>query len=86
MTTHPFHLDIIPGPFEFVWGLIAFGLTIGFWVLVVMLIVRLVKSSPGSAPRSSGLRVLEERYARGEITRDEFLERKAVLTGDGAAL
>jgi len=26
--------------------------------------------------RSSGLDVLEERYARGEINRDEYLEKK----------
>jgi uncharacterized membrane protein len=26
--------------------------------------------------------VLEERYARGEITREEFLERRAVLGDD----
>ncbi len=82
---HPFHLDILPGPFEFIWSLIAIALTVGFWVLVVMLLVRLVKSSARSAPRSSGLHVLEERYARGEITRDEFLERKAVLTGNSAS-
>jgi uncharacterized membrane protein len=25
------------------------------------------------------VRLLEERYARGEITREEFLERRAVL-------
>lgn len=33
-------------------------------------------------PRPSpGLAVLEERYARGEITRDEFLTRRADLVG-----
>lgn len=32
-----------------------------------------------NAPRSDALRILEERYARGEIERDEFLQRKADL-------
>jgi putative membrane protein len=31
--------------------------------------------------RSSALGVLEERYARGEINRDEYLEKKRDLTG-----
>ncbi len=31
--------------------------------------------------RSSGLDVLEERYARGEIGRDEYLEKKRDIAG-----
>jgi putative membrane protein len=34
-----------------------------------------------ASPRSSGLDVLEQRYARGEINRDEFLQKKADLVG-----
>ena len=37
-------------------------------------------SPPPSAPRSDALRIVEERYARGEIDRDEFLQRKADLS------
>jgi uncharacterized membrane protein len=57
-------------------------LLIGLFILIVAKLV-----APGSSSgrvTSPGLEVLEERYARGEITRDEFLERKAVLTGDSA--
>ncbi len=35
----------------------------------------------GKERRSSGLDVLEERYARDEINRDEFLEKKKDLIG-----
>ncbi len=31
--------------------------------------------------RSSGLDILEERYARGEINRDEFLQKKQEISG-----
>lgn len=55
-----------------------------FWVAVIFLAVRFIKGRdpvPHQA-RSAGLAVLEERYARGEITRDEFIERRAVLQGE----
>ncbi len=46
-----------------------------FWGLIVLGIVALVKwlsagSSPGSSKRP--LEILQERYARGEISRDEY--------------
>lgn len=34
-----------------------------------------------AAPRPEALRILEERYARGEIDREEFLARKKDLLG-----
>ncbi len=45
-----------------------------------------VRSSASSAPpfgsgSSRALQVLEERYARGEIQREEFLQRKQDLLG-----
>jgi putative membrane protein len=68
-----------PGPFGFVWGILMFVLWAGFWILVAVVIVNLVKR--GGGRRSSALDVLEERYARGEISQEEFMERKAVLRG-----
>ena len=35
----------------------------------------------GVERRSSALNVLEERYARGEINREEYLEKKRDITG-----
>jgi putative membrane protein len=59
------------------------------WVVILIAIVALVVwlvrslSGPGAhhvGPRgSSGLDVLDDRYARGEINRDEYLEKKRDL-------
>jgi putative membrane protein len=35
---------------------------------------------------SSGLDILEERYARGELGRDEFLQKKRDILGRGGAV
>ena len=68
------------GVFELAWGLLMMALWVGFWVVMIVLIVRLVRRSSHHGQRSSpALRVLEERYARGEISREEFQERRAVL-------
>lgn len=56
--------------------------TYGFWGLViavlVLLIRRLVHSgksgSTGSNERCSAIEILKQRYAKGEITQEEFLE------------
>ncbi|MGE0563607.1 MAG: SHOCT domain-containing protein [Pseudolabrys sp.] len=60
-----------------------------FWVIVLVAvivgIVWLVRSMGGSSAstgitrRSPGLDVLEERYARGDINRDEYLQKKRDL-------
>jgi putative membrane protein len=53
-----------------------------FWIAVIYVGVRLARGDAGpSRHRSTALEILEDRYARGEITRDEYLERKDVLTG-----
>ncbi len=61
------------------------------WIVVLIAIVALVVwilrsfAGPGMhyAPprRSPGLDVLEERYARGEINRDEYLQKKGDIDG-----
>jgi putative membrane protein len=67
------------------WGFMG----LAFWILLAALIVLLVRGTRTPARDSAGgaLHVLEERYARGEITREDFLERRSVLGGStpGAA-
>jgi putative membrane protein len=64
-------------------GFAIFGglLGLAFWILLIVAIVALVRGSRPAAGASGGsaLRLLEERYARGEITREEFFERRTVL-------
>ena len=53
------------------------------WILPIALIVLVVSRARTTARASRGqaISLLEERYAQGEITREEFLERRAVLGG-----
>jgi uncharacterized membrane protein len=56
------------------------GITL--WLLLIALVVVLLGGvrTTGGDSGEGPVRVLE-RYARGEITREEFLERRAVLGG-----
>ncbi len=66
------------------WHGMGFGpwlIMIGFWALVVILIVWAVPSTTN--PRQTGhdgaLSILDARLARGEIDPDEYQERRAIL-------
>ena len=72
------------------WGGGAFNMII--WPLAIVALVVgviwLMRSASYSGAgrlqlprRSSGLDILEERYARGEINREEFLQKKQELSG-----
>ena len=62
-----------------------------FWLFLILIVVALVvwfvrtPASPAAKTneerRSRGLEVLDERYARGEIGRDEYLAKRRDLTG-----
>lgn len=58
-----------------------------FWAGLILLVVwgvRAVSSEgrgAGRPDRSTALQILEERFARGEIDRDEFEDRRSVLEG-----
>ncbi|WP_316196396.1 SHOCT domain-containing protein [Bradyrhizobium sp. SZCCHNS3053] len=68
------------GPLHFVIWIVAL-------IAIVAMVVWILRSFAGSgmhyAPprRSPGLDVLEERYARGEINRDEYLQKKGDIDG-----
>ena len=72
------------GGVGFAWGFMG----LAFWILLAALIVLLVRGTRTPARDSAGGadRVLEARYAPG-ITREDFVERRAVLGGStpGAA-
>jgi len=68
----------------FGWGWFMPIIMIGFWGLVIWGIVALVRGvSRGDAGSStwedSALEILKRRYARGEITKQEYEERKGDL-------
>lgn len=72
------------------WGPMLLGglMMILFWAAVITLVVLLVRWLVGLGTtreqrpyRSSAIEILEERFARGEIGREEFEERKRVLAG-----
>jgi putative membrane protein len=69
------------------WMMNGWGMGFGFifWLVILAAIIGgivwLVRAQPlagsqGRDGRSTGLDVLEERYARGEISRDEYLQKK----------
>jgi putative membrane protein len=68
------------------WGM---GFGFFFWLLILAIfivgVLWFVRSQPASSQRSvdrhsPALEALEERYARGEITREEYLRKKRDIT------
>ena len=68
------------------WLLMAAG-TLGFWFLIAMLVRAILSDrlpGPGAAGRGvvpSPLHLLGDRLARGEITLEEYEQRRRALTG-----
>ena len=60
-----------------------------FWALLVLLIILLIRGLRSGkvigrergAPAESALDILKKRYARGEINKEEYLEKKKELEG-----
>lgn len=63
-------------------GILGFIFPLIFWVVIIFLIFRLFRSSRGWSNwperdnENSALRILKERYAKGEIDKKEFEDKK----------
>jgi len=73
------------GPEGMGWGWGAVGVVhmIVFWtfvVLVVLILVRWLATGHLPPPGHSAREILEERYARGELTREQFEQMKTDLS------
>jgi putative membrane protein len=68
-------------PFHFIIPLLFLALIIMAVALAVRYAAGWGDHPPRLERRSPGLYVLEERYARGEINRDEYLEKKRDISG-----
>ncbi len=74
------------GGYGWGFGLIHTALSVAVIVIIVFAVIWLVRAVTGAGPhhgprRSAGLDLLEERYARGEINRDEYLQKKKDIGG-----
>ena len=78
----------MPGPESFAFFLFFLSILVpvGIIVLIALLVRNTTRRPTTAAPpapeKPAALDVLEERYARGEITREEFVERRSVLLGE----
>lgn len=72
------------------YGFDHFGMGLGgigmilVWVvplILLFLVIRYFLGDKGEGRSRSALEILEERYARGEVDREEYLKRRADLGG-----
>lgn len=64
------------------WGFLGIAHMVLWWALIVLGIAVLVKwlvRGTGGGTRADALDILKERYARGEIGKDEFEQKKLDL-------
>ncbi|VVB89539.1 Uncharacterised protein [uncultured archaeon] len=70
-------------------GMMGFGMGFGaiimvlFWGAIVWLVISLINAGTKKSEEmsESALAILKKRYARGEITKEQYLEMETELTG-----
>lgn len=67
------------------WSWVGFILMLAFWIVIILALAAglkwLIQRGSGSERAKSALGILEERYAKGEISKKEFEEKKKDLLG-----
>ncbi|OGI32022.1 MAG: electron transporter RnfE [Candidatus Moranbacteria bacterium RIFCSPLOWO2_12_FULL_48_12] len=70
--------------FDYEYGAFGWLLMLLWWVVIIVAVVALVKwltnQSKNDASGKSALDILKERYAKGEIDKNEFEEKKKNLS------
>ena len=68
-------------PFSGIYGLLVLALIIAALIWLVRTIVRPHDREPRTGRTAVGLDVLDQRYARGEVNREEYLQKRVDLLG-----
>ena len=53
-----------------------------FWLIVIIFLIAFVMPGRNRRARETPLEILKRRYAAGEISKDEYEERRATLARD----
>lgn len=67
------------GGFSSSFLLITMGIRIAILIAVIFIIVKLFKKYTNSS--NSALKILDEKFASGEISDEEYLKRKNIISG-----
>ncbi|MCS4541512.1 MAG: SHOCT domain-containing protein [Euryarchaeota archaeon] len=68
-----------PGMMGYGWGFGWMGFGMIFWILIIVLILYFLfrrMEEPIRSEKERALNILKERYAKGEITKEQYLEMK----------
>jgi putative membrane protein len=78
---------VYPNHYGYGWGMMGYGMMGGFGMLggaiflIILLVVvfALLEQKSTKTEKSDALEILKKRYAAGEITKEEYLEKKKDL-------